>query len=84
MKEWAIVRRMTPKQKGEILERLGEGYELVKRTEYGILSGAGDKYILRRCSHCKYIEIWHLGHSWQPDVLKCDNCGECGEFSEVN
>ena len=81
MKKWQIVRRMTPKQKGLVLERLGDEYWLAKHHEYMVLRRSDGKlsdYILRRCPRCGYIDVWHtiVVHS---TVV----CIECRESSEV-
>lgn len=80
MKKWQIVRRMTPKPKGEILKRLGPlRYRLFKATEYHIhkLTGGPSDYILRRCPHCGYIDVWWRDHAAPT------GCIECGEFNKV-
>ena len=82
MRKWQTVRRMTPKQKGEILKRLGDEYRLHKAGMYHVfkVDGGQSDYILRRCLHCDYIDVWHLGHP-QPHTVKCN---ECKEFSEAD
>lgn len=80
MKKWQTVRRMTPKQKGEVLERLGDKYWLAKYHAYVVLrqsSGGLSNYCLRRCPHCSYIDIWHT----RPAPSQTVKCEECGEFS---
>lgn len=80
MKKWQIVRRMTPKQKGEILKRLGDEYWLAKHHEYVVLrqdTGKLSDYILRRCPHCGYIDVWWCDHAAPT------GCIECGEFNKV-
>lgn len=84
MKKWKVVKRLTPKQKGEILERVGKQYELFRYFNgvYKILrqaDGGLSDYILRRCPHCGYIDI----RAARPLELPV-SCIECGEFSEVS
>lgn len=77
MRKWQTVRRLTPKQKGEILERLGDEYDLAKHREYVVLRN--DKlsdYILRRCPHCGQVHIW-TADSWPyPGPVVCGACGK--------
>ena len=79
MKKWQVVRRMTPKQKGEILERLGDGYKLHKAGMYHVfkVGGGQSDYILRRCPECGHIDIWHI----RPPLHVQVACGECGKCS---
>jgi len=80
MKKWQLVRRMTPHQKGKILERLGNSYVLAKHHKYVVLHRATDEasgYILRRCPHWGYIDIWYTRLPLHVNV----SCGLCGKFS---
>ncbi len=82
MKEWQKVRRMTPRQKGEILERLGDGYRLAKHHEYMVLQcGKLSDYVLRRCPHCGQIHIWTID-SWYPglNLIVCSACGKQSKY----
>ena len=88
MKKWQTVRRLTSKQKGEILERVRESgrFQLVRQDngEYGFLreDGTISNFVLRRCPRCGHIDIWHTRPPQPCDLtLKCK---ECREYSEVS
>ena len=82
MKKWQKVRRMTPKQKGLVLERLGDEYWLAKHHEYVVLlrgTGKLSDYILRRCPHCGQIHIWTTDSWPYPGPVVCGACGKQSE-----
>jgi len=78
MKKWQKVRRMTPHQKGEIIERVSESGLIRQDGEYKFLreDGTISNFVLRRCPHCGYVDVWHI--NVVPRSVKCN---ECGEFS---
>ena len=82
MKKWQEVKRLTPKQKGEILRRKpalflrryeDRTYRLLRKGNGG-LSG----HELRRCPYCGYIDIWHL-----KPLANSMACLKCRKVSEV-
>lgn len=79
MKKWQVVRRLTPKQKGEILKWLGKGYVFAKHDEHMILYNDGpSNFILRRCPHCGLVHVW-IVDVWPPGPVVCGACGKQAE-----
>lgn len=84
MKTWQKVRRLTPRQKGEIIEKCGHSYDLGKDPKSGeyVLIRLEDRTRsdypgLRRCPHCSYVDIWFLC-SVPKVAIVCSECGKQG------
>jgi len=81
MKKWQTIKRLSPKEKGEVLERVGAGMVLVRLDEGRgyVLLGENEGLILYKCPRCGRIYIQPRKMAVSSPVI-CE-CGEQGEIS---